>query len=486
MECQSSGRECDGPKQGAFFVDMTVDVQQKVHPARVGSHKEAQRRKRQVVNNKACGTAKSTGASAERSLVVKFRLPNSYQPEKGHIFQQLYLAHFISAQDESAHSWISQLPVILEKSLCRSSPEIFAVRATTMALYGRMSGSKQVELDASNWYALGLESQRKNLFKFAKPDPTCTFITGAVCAAIMFASFESIISTSPFGWLQHFRAAEKMLSALGPAGCQKGLLNKFFRSMRVASVRCILFLFNSFCLPVQFSTSLTLDEPSVFASENWLTIPFDCHPKEPLDRLLDILLQLPSAIRDRNDMRCLIFSEPERAQAIRRRLANTALTWKTSLHRFWDSEGFDIDPQYAIRLHALQPLDVFIPSVIEAEGSVPFLNAFSAYVTSMYDVGNIIVLGYLAAASLDSGLLKKEMIAHGNSILLSASYQEEQGSLNGGSFSMIFPLKIVCLLSPSEAQRALAQDVILNWGTNRGLTDICTVAAPTYQDRSHG
>jgi hypothetical protein len=53
---------------------------------------------------------------------------------------------------------------------------------------------------------------------------------------------------------------------------------------------------------------------------------------------------------------------------------------------------------------------------------------------------------------------------HGASILASAAYCESLGVCNGVSFSMVFPRKLGCLLSPSEEQRILARSVLLKWG----------------------
>lgn len=61
-------------------------------------------------------------------------------------------------------------------------------------------------------------------------------MSGVVCAAMVFAFFESVLCTSPLGWLQHFRAAEQMLAIFGPRKCQNGLMHMMFHSMRIASV----------------------------------------------------------------------------------------------------------------------------------------------------------------------------------------------------------------------------------------------------------
>ena len=107
----------------------------------------------------------------------------------------------------------------------------------------------------------------------------------------------------------------------------------------------------------------------------------------------------------------------------------------------------------------------------------------------MYDSGNLIVLGYLATASPTSSLsdtYKQQMMVHGASILASAAYQEAQCPPNSVVLSTIFPLKLLCLLSPSEEQKMMARNALHDWGSPRGLSDIFESVAPTYLDRGHG
>ncbi len=106
----------------------------------------------------------------------------------------------------------------------------------------------------------------------------------------------------------------------------------------------------------------------------------------------------------------------------------------------------------------------------------------------MYDIGKVIILRVLAACSTtstQSDEYGRAALRPGASILAAAAYCETQGQGNV-SFSMIFPLKTLCLLSPEEGQRVMARSVLLRWGEERGLVGMCKVAAPSYLDRSHG
>jgi hypothetical protein len=168
-------------------------------------------------------------------LAAASRLPKSYQPRRTEIFQELYISYFISLQDVSMHPWITELPKLASSSSGRS--EVYGIRAATMAVYGKMSGNRDLEIEASNWYSRGLDAQRKTLPVAAKAHSDQPSCHKAVGAAILFSYFESVICTLPMGWMQHYIAATKMLEIAGPEKCQNGLMHMFFRFIRVAAVR---------------------------------------------------------------------------------------------------------------------------------------------------------------------------------------------------------------------------------------------------------
>lgn len=178
------------------------------------------------------GSARKTGYGNHQSLVLAAStLPTSYQPHRGEIFQNLYIDHFISLQDTSIIAWITELPKIAHAPSSQS--ELYGIRAATMASYARLSGNKDIEREASKWYLRGLDAQRKSLSS-ATNHTSCS--QGAVGAALMFSCFESIICTTPMGWMQHYEAAIKMFEIAGPEKCQTGLIHMYFRSIRLPAV----------------------------------------------------------------------------------------------------------------------------------------------------------------------------------------------------------------------------------------------------------
>ncbi|KAH8817128.1 hypothetical protein F5884DRAFT_778512 [Xylogone sp. PMI_703] len=475
-QCISAGRKCSGPLQGTLFVDMSEPVKQRVVDIKANNgEKGGRRNKLQPVLYAANGSVAcantSRDPSKELSQFNDSRLPTTYQPEKGDIFQSLYLAHFISSQDTEYQSWISKLPHILSLPNSLDRPEVYAIRATTMAFYGRLSKNEQLQLEASKWYAKGLKAQRESLPITANSRGQEPHTQGAVCSAIMFSLFESVICTDPMGWMHHYDAAGKILEIVGPENCQTGMMFMFFQTVRLSS----------------FVIALTRDVPSTLASEPWCTIPFSVHTKSPFDRLVDLLLQLPACMPIRNTMRASREKDILESEILAQCLTNTAQHILSQIHALWENQKLEMDPDYDTRLETLSShLSNPLTSNQPPPYTIPFLSSTNAYFASMYDAGNIIALGCLAAASWTPEVYLHQMAVHGASILNSAEYHQSQGCYNGGSFSMIFPVKLVCLLSPSESLRATAQELLLMWGRRRGLLDIVEIGVPSFMDRSHG
>ncbi|TVY37662.1 hypothetical protein LSUB1_G004941 [Lachnellula subtilissima] len=300
-----------------------------------GSLSDSQERDAQMcrISDTAQTQSKTEPSSLEEhnnQLCQNSKLPTTYQPDKAHIIQQLYLAHFICSVNQTVYPWVTELPNILSGPA--ENEEIYAIRSATMALYGRLTAPEK-------------ESYKPCMH-------------GAIGAAVLLSSFENIICTMPMEWLQHFVAAGKIFEVAGPENCQTGLMHKFFRSMRISS----------------FITALTFDKPSVFASKAWGKIPFKISPKMPFDQLHQINLK---------------------------DVYTTAEHLSSRLNNFWKDYKAQVDLCYDQRIKAITSNTATIDSIsnFSLPYIFPFQNSSDAHFTSMYDSGNLIVLGYLAAAS---------------------------------------------------------------------------------------
>ena len=220
---------------------MSENVRQK--KTRSVAEKDRKTPRRQLRQHQSGTSSTSTApqpAAKSRDIIIAAasKLPASYQPRRTEIFLELYISNFVSLQDTSVHPWITALPKLVSSSADQS--EVYGIRAATMALYGRMSGNRDLEVEASSLYSRGLDAQRETLPVADKAQSYQFCCHKAVAAAMMFSYFETVICTMPMGWMQHYIAATKMCELSGPEKCQTGLMHLFFRSIRVAAVSFLL------------------------------------------------------------------------------------------------------------------------------------------------------------------------------------------------------------------------------------------------------
>ncbi len=90
-------------------------------------------------------------------------LANIYQPFPSPSHQGLFIQEFVSAffdllLDTRPNAWVFELPSIFT-DVPPSSALICAVRAATMAHYGKRSNDVSMRTEACRWYDKGLEKQ---------------------------------------------------------------------------------------------------------------------------------------------------------------------------------------------------------------------------------------------------------------------------------------------------------------------------------------
>jgi hypothetical protein len=74
-----------------------------------------------------------------------------------------------------------------------------------------------------------------------------------------------------------------------------------------------------------------------------------------------------------------------------------------------------------------------------------------------------------------------ELLDHHISFVLSAvKYHRACGQYSGGTFMMIYPIKVVLFRSPCPNQREDIKQVLLDWGRERGVEGVCMSGAPMW------
>ncbi|KAH0543888.1 hypothetical protein FGG08_001789 [Glutinoglossum americanum] len=403
----------------------------------------------------------------------QFQLPSSYQPSRAAAFQQHFVSHLISSLSGGLHQtrlryWTFELPTLLTSA---GPATIYSIRAAAMAFYGILAGDESIQADACRWYAMGLTCQRSLLQKCATDGPMEMPTMEEIFAPIMFSIFEVVTCTVPNGWIHHLSAAGRMLEMRGPENCQDGTIHTLFRTVRLGSV---------------FIT-VTTEVPSIFASDPWNSVPFSLHPKSILDKLVDILLRLPDCLARRNQMRALRVPNPRESEAIRTELETRVLLLVSRLDGWWqqyeeeavgeDGEGW---------LYRQTPSQEHLEASEEGQYSpkaITYRSTSTAAILSLYHAANIIAYRLLSVVSLLSRVYEWRIVSHADYVLSSAGFQSSGGSSGYDVLLMVFPLKVVCLLTENEQQRRCAQEMLEQLGQKRGLDGICRRATPVYVQR---
>jgi hypothetical protein len=221
-----------------------------------------------------------------------WRMPSLYNPPRCDIFQQHFLAHFISSFGKNhpgnmQRTWMHELPLVLNTH--PSSSVNYAIRAATMAFYGSLVNDESIQIEACKWYARGLVGQRSQISGLeagltGSADPGGAAVAEvnipseeAICTSIMLGYFEISCSTTPLGWFQHIQGAARLLEMRGPQNCQIGIAHRMFRTVRLNMVR----RFPSPMPIVAFAFTLGFE-----ASLVHLCRPELGHPQLPVDSVI--------------------------------------------------------------------------------------------------------------------------------------------------------------------------------------------------------
>ena len=231
---------------------------------------------------------------------------------------------------------------------------------------------------------------------------------------------------------------------------------------------------------MQFLIGISYDTPSVFASEEWCTVPFEQLGKRPVDTLADILLQIPEAHLLRNKMRDLRKHVDESSDAFSESVKDKALHIISQLGTYGLEHQDVINSSYDYsRFHEITNFQSDARSwIVEDASPACFRDPFAAVTIALYD-GGLVLANALAweATPRNSKYYKERIVIHCESILSAVAYFESRGPSSGGTLLMIFPLKAACRTSPSDDQRRRVRAALAMWGTRRGVDGICKFQA---------
>ncbi|KAL6872519.1 hypothetical protein HDV57DRAFT_505377 [Trichoderma longibrachiatum] len=272
-QCQRMRRPCPGPQTGSIFVHaVATERGPKAEKARARDSTAYQE-----ILIAAAPRARQLHCAGKASALS----PNAYQPSVAPVFDQLFLSSFITSFAkptvgcEPHQSWMNHLHELL---VTGDAPLKHSIRAVATAFHGRMAGNPAAQHAAEHCYIAALRSQRARIAPFLSlPSSRYGPNDEEIFTSMMLLYFELINPSSTASWLKHMHGVMSLLVLRGPKSCQTGAMHLLFRSLRF----------------LEAYVSFRNRKASVFASEDWRTIPFTASGKSDIDRLIDILLLAP-------------------------------------------------------------------------------------------------------------------------------------------------------------------------------------------------
>ncbi|KAL7934683.1 hypothetical protein V8C35DRAFT_301589 [Trichoderma chlorosporum] len=277
-QCQRMRRSCPGPLTGTIFVHAV--------PTNRGPKSEKAKKTQEA----SAVQEVPTPATAEGQLRCGRRIatesPNIYQPAVAPVFDQLFLSSFIdsfskpSAGSDPHQSWMKCLHEFL---IFGDAPIKHSIRAAATAHHSILARNTAAKRAAEQCYVAALRSQRVRLTPYLSC-PASHYVPDdqEVFTSMMLLYFELISPSSTASWLKHLRGVTSLLQLRGVESCQAGGMHLLFRSLRL----------------LEAYSSFRTRRPSVFASEEWRTVPFAISGKNDMDALVDILLLAPNLFKN--------------------------------------------------------------------------------------------------------------------------------------------------------------------------------------------
>ncbi|RSL50055.1 hypothetical protein CEP54_012117 [Fusarium duplospermum] len=229
-----------------------------------------------------------SSSSSHEMFAPDLQLPGP-QPSRASAFDQLFVSHFVESffgtmkppptPGAPAKIWLHELPMFLASSEPSSAKP--AIRAASMISYGTLASDVSIKTAARKWYAEALHHLQCQITK-----GDVSVDENIICTIVMLIHFETWAGTSQKAWLCHLKGAAMLLQVVGPERCSRGFMHQVFSHLRFQ----------------MFVATMTENEVPVFASQEWMTIPFRIYPKLIFDQLIDVLFSVLKCLSVANQL----------------------------------------------------------------------------------------------------------------------------------------------------------------------------------------
>ncbi|UPX20416.1 uncharacterized protein EKO05_0010648 [Ascochyta rabiei] len=518
-QCRRLGLQCSGPIIGSVIIDMTDRVTKPrakkkktvTKPALVVPVREddaqaqtPSTRRRSALTTKPEPSGSETSlhnfplssapregdalpSEAEKAIATiryQYRAPQLYQPSKiqGDALDIAFLLHFVEMnQNTRSHTpeipWLTHLPVIHSKA---AKPAVkLSIRAASMAFFAKLHHDPTILVDSYRWYTVSLNAQRMSLSRLGvqnrMPDDE------EILVPIILGLYEVYAGTTSDSVLHHVAAACEIIKMRGPENCKSGVVWPMFKAMRVSDAQ----------------KALILNKPSVFASPDWMTIPFIDMPRNAHHDLADIMLMIPECIslcQIKGSLQTFFnspFSPNVDLDPCRRRTRElikdldewaSAYPYLTTLSSGLHTVATDMA---SLSVSGVKPAfegtstDVVLPDSFVALTVVTF-EAVQLTLTLLLHKLNtqdldrspstLLASSPVSSASLASLLHQAERSA--DLILRTAGHLEGTKTVGFDFIRSVTPVVVVAILGPTEELTSNAMAMLKRWGEKRGMNGL--------------
>lgn len=217
---------------------------------------------------------------------------------------------------------------------------------------------------------------------------------------------------------------------------------------------------------------MTTEEQHLFATHPWNTVPFEVNPKVAYDKLLDLLLLIPSCLSFLNRTIRTWGLDITKDQDMRLELESLVSSILRRLQEWWQEYA----EEHASHGRDANSFGEPQPSSVSTEPYYP--NSFDAACTAQYHAATMVLCALLTFCSYGTQTYEAQIEWHSSRILASCSYMMMNRTSSAGTIMMVYPLKIMCRCSLNQLQRRTAFEILGRWGQKKGIHGICSQAAP--------
>ncbi|KAG9187286.1 hypothetical protein G6011_05157 [Alternaria panax] len=213
------------------------------------------------------------------AICYQYRPPMLNQPSRvlPEALDTAFLSYYVELNKGGSQyapeiQWLGHIPQI--HSNARKPAVRLSLRAVSMAFFGKHHYDPSVLIDSWRWYTVALSAQRTSIARLKKdaiPDEE------EVVVPLIMSLYELYVGATASGAMAHIAAAAEIMNMRGPSNCGSGTIWPLFKGVRSSDAhKCVVF-----------------NRTSVYASADWMTLPFIGKPRDAHQSLADIELQLP-------------------------------------------------------------------------------------------------------------------------------------------------------------------------------------------------